>query len=135
MKKKGKTFLIFVCSLLFISSFVFSQSKETGAIQGTVATPEGEALPGVEVTISSPSLIGGSKSVITNAYGRYRFVALSIGTYTVEAKLEGFNAQRKVGLRLSVQMTLTVDFALTVGTLEETIEVVGEAPMIDVKDS
>jgi len=106
-----------------------------GAIQGRVATPEGEALPGVEVTISSPQLIGGAQSVITGGNGRFRFVALPPGTYTAEARLQGFNPQKRGDLRLTMTATLTVDFALEVGTLEESIEVIGLAPIIDVKDS
>jgi hypothetical protein len=135
MKRVGKTSLISSSLLIFFCSLTFSQSQETGAIQGTVMTPEGEPLPGVEVTISSPHLIGGSKSQITNQYGKYRFPALPIGTYEAEARLEGFTPQRRVDLRVSIQMTLTLDITLTVGSLEESVTVVAESPIIDVKDS
>jgi hypothetical protein len=135
MKRLGKISLISVSLLVFLCSLTFPQSQETGAIEGTVMTPEGEPLPGVEVTISSTHLIGGSKSQITNQYGKFRFPALPIGTYEAEARLEGFTPQRKIDLRISIQMTLTVDFTLAVGSLEETVTVVGEAPILDVKDS
>jgi len=133
--KRGKTFLVFVCSLAFLYLPIYSQSQGHGAIQGEVTTPEGEILPGVEVTVSSPSLIGGMRSTVTNDSGRFRFVALPPGTYSVEAKLQGFNPQKMGDIRLSPAMTLTVDFALTVGKLEKAIEVIGVAPIIDVKDS
>jgi hypothetical protein len=135
MSQRRKAFLIFICLLVSICLPIYSQSKETGSIIGTVRATEGELLPGAEVTISSPSLLGGSQSVITNAEGRFRFVALSPGIYTAEAKLTGFTSQKRVDIRLSVQQTLTVDFILTVGTLEEAVEVIAKAPMIDVKDS
>jgi len=135
MKRLKMTALISVCLLAFFSSITLAQSHETGAIEGVVQTPEGEPLPGVEVTISSAALIGGSKSTITNQEGRFRFPALPVGTYQAEARLEGFKPQRKVDLRVSVQMTLTVTFVLTIGTLEESVEVIAEAPIIDVKDS
>lgn len=135
MKRLGKVSFISFCLLFFLCSFMFPQSQETGAIEGVVQTPEGEPLPGVEVTISSPNLIGGSKSQITSPYGRFRFPALPPGTYEAEARLEGFTPQRKTDLRISVQFTLTVTFVLHIGSLEETIEVIGEAPILDVKDS
>ncbi len=135
MKKLRKMSLISVCLLVFLCSFTLPQSQESGAIEGSVQTPEGEPLPGVEVTISSPNLMGGSKSQITNQYGKFRFPALPIGTYEAEARLEGFTPQRKTDLRISVQFTLTVVFTLTIGSLEETVLVIGEAPIIDVKDS
>jgi len=135
MSRLTKVLLFSLSCLVVFGSPLFPQSRETGAIQGTVTTPEGEALPGVEVTISSPALIGGAKSVITSSEGRYRFPALPVGRYEAEAKLQGFAPQKKVDIRLSVQMTLTVDFVLSVGTLEESVEVIGTAPIIDVKDS
>lgn len=135
MKKLGKFTLFSVCMLAFMCSLIFSQSQGTGAIRGTVATPDGEILPGVEITLSSPNLIGGNQSVVSNDGGRFRFVALLIGTYTVEARLMGFTPQRRDNIRLSVGETLTVDFALEIGGIEEEITVISKAPMIDIKDS
>jgi len=128
-------FLIFICLLALVSAPLYSQSSVYGAIQGKVTSPEGEPLPGVEVTVSSPKLIGGPQSVITDAAGKFRFAALSPGTYAIEAKIQGFTPQKRVDLRLMVQATLTVDFILEVGSLAEAIEVIGIAPIIDVKDS
>jgi hypothetical protein len=135
MKRLGKMSLVSLVLVVFLCSFTFSQSLETGSIEGNVTTPEGEPLPGVEVTISSPGLIGGNQSVITNQFGRFRFPALPVGRYEAEARLEGFTPQKLVDLRISAQMTLTVTFVLNIGSLEETVEVVAEAPIIDVKDS
>lgn len=128
-------FLILVTVLVLVGTPLYSQSATYGAVQGKVTLPDGEPLPGVEVTISSPRLIGGAQSVITGGNGRYRFVALPPGTYICEAKLQGFNPQKRGDLRLIVQATLTVDFMLEVGTLEEAVEVIGTAPIIDIKDS
>lgn len=135
MVKKLKLLFLFFTALAIVSIPLLSQSQGNGAIQGKVTTPEGEALPGVEVSVTSPNLIGGIQSAITNANGRFRFVALPPGTYVVEAKIMGFNPQKRSDIRLSVAVTLTVDFALEVGTLEESVEVIGVAPTIDVKDS
>jgi hypothetical protein len=135
MKRLGKISLVSISLLIFLCSLTFSQSLETGAINGNVTTPEGEPLPGVEVTISSPTLIGGNQSLITNQYGRFRFPALPVGRYEAEARLEGFTPQKHVDIRISAQSTLTLTFVLTVGSLEETIVVIAEAPIIDVKDS
>lgn len=128
-------FLIVITVLLLVGTPVFSQSPSYGAIQGKITTPDGVPLPGVEVTISSPRLIGGAQSAITDGNGRYRFIGLPPGTYISEAKLQGFNPQRRGDLRLIVQATLTVDFVLEMGTLEEVVDVIGTAPIIDVKDT
>lgn len=103
--------LFFTCIFILSPSLIYSQSKETGAIQGIVSG-EDSYLPGVKVTISSPRLIGGEQSTVTNADGKYRFPALPPGTYTLLAQLEGFTSARKTGVRLKIGITLTVDLTM-----------------------
>jgi len=105
-----KSILIFFCVLAFISLPLFSQSQDYGVVNGSIATPDGQALPGAEVTISSPKLIGGSQSAITNANGEFRFIALPPGTYTAEARLQGFTPQKIEDIRLTIGTTLTLTF-------------------------
>lgn len=133
MNKKSKDFLAFLCFFLLISFFAHAQT--TGGIRGKVTSSEGEPLPGVEVMLSSPSLIGGNQIKVTDVEGKFRFVALLPGTYTVEAKLQGFTPQKLSDLRLSQGKTLTVDLALEIGSLQEEVTVIAQAPLIDVKDS
>lgn len=135
MKKNLRTLFVTALALVFLSGLSYSQSRETGALQGTVADSEGTPLPGVEVTINSPSMIGGAKSTITDASGRYRFVLLQPGTYSIDVKLEGFAPKRREAVRLFVAHTLTVDFTLEIGTLEEEVTVLAQSPLIDVKDT
>lgn len=128
-----RVFLVLVLGFALCSLPAYSQSKENGAIQGKVFSDE-QDLPGVELTLSSPKLMGGKRVTISNAAGRYRFVALPYGTYTLEAKMEGFNTITKSGIKVSVGRTLTIDFAMKLGQITENIEVTGSA-LIDVKDS
>lgn len=135
MNKWSRRILILLCTLFLLSLPLLSQSKENGAIEGKVLSNEEQPLPGVEVIVSSPNMIGGTRTVLTNDEGKFRFVALLPGVYTVEAKLEGFSPMKKEGIKLSVGTTLTVDFSLSLGQLQESVTVKGVLPMIDVKDS
>ncbi len=135
MKKQQKTVLVFALVLVFLSGLSYSQSRETAAIEGKVTDSEGIPLPGAEVKLSSPQMIGGDRSQVTGAEGKFRFVGRQPGVYSIEASLVGFAPQKRVNFRLSVGQTLTVDFALAVGRLEEEITVIAVAPLIDVKDS
>jgi len=130
-----KDFLIFVCLLTLLCLPVYSQSGFYGSIQGKVTSEDGQPLPGVEVTISSPNLIGGPRSIITDEEGKFRFIGLPAGVYQVEAKLQGFVPQRRIDLHLVAGTTLTVDFILKLGKLEEEVEVIATAPIIDIKDA
>jgi hypothetical protein len=65
MKRFKKISLVSFCALVFLCSLMYAQSQGTGAIVGKVTTPDGEILPGVEIRLSSPNLIGGDQATIT----------------------------------------------------------------------
>lgn len=111
-----------------------AQVARTGTIVGQVTDADGEPLPGVTVTVTSPAIIGGEENQITGANGRYRFPALRPGTYTVRVDLEGFTSQQQGDVPISSGTTLTVDFALTLGVSEQ-VTVMGEPPLIDLKST
>jgi len=132
MSKKWINVPVFLCFLLFLGLFANAQTTE---IVGKVTSTQGEPLPGVEVVLSSPNLIGGDQAKLTDAEGKFRFFALPPGVYSVTAKLQGFVPQQRAGVRLSQGKTLTVDLVLEVGSLTQEVTVVAKAPLIDVKDS
>jgi hypothetical protein len=102
------------------------------AIAGVVKDSTGAALPGVTVEASSPALIERVRSVITDGAGQYRIVDLSPGTYHVTFTLTGFKPIRRTGVILEGNFTAPVSVALDVGSLEETVTVTGESPVVDV---
>jgi hypothetical protein len=106
-------------------------ASTTGTIQGRVADASGAVLPGVTVTISSPSLIGGAQTQVTNDQGNYRFPAVAPGTYTVQFELVGFNTLRREGIQVTLGFTANVNGDLAVAALQETVTVTGESPLID----
>jgi outer membrane receptor protein involved in Fe transport len=135
MKIKLNTIPALLLALLVLSGLANAQSGTTGAIEGRVLDEQGNPLPGAEVKISSPDLIGGMQSKMTTADGRFRFVALPRGTYTMEGSLAGFSTMKRDDVRIFVGQTITVDLTLKIGTLEEEVTVMGTSPLVDVKDS
>lgn len=127
--------IVFFIALVFLSGLAYSQSRDTGAIEGKVVDSEGNPLPGVEVKLLSPDMIGGARSKITDASGRFRYVGLQPGVYTVEASLEGFTSTKREEIGLHIGKTLTITVELKIATLEEEITVIAVSPLIDVKDS
>lgn len=120
--------------VLLLTPLAFSQSRETGAITGTVTDESGAPLPGVTVTISGPGLMG-TRSSVTDARGVYRFPALPPGTYTIKAELQGFSDVVNPNVRLTSTTTLTIDLTMKQTTLEEQVTVVAKAPTVDVKST
>jgi len=106
----------------------------TGII-GTVSDASGAALPGVTVTVTGPALQVPSMVAVTDARGEYRISPLPPGTFTVTFELQGFQTVKREGFRLALGFTATLDQALGLGTVSETITVSGESPLVDVKNA
>ena len=125
--KKLTTCLVFV-SLLLLGSLP-ALAQQTGSVSGTVTDADGGALPGVTVTARS-NVLPQPRVAVTDARGRYRFRVLPPGGYDLEYVLEGFNtATRRV--RVLLDQHAEVDVTLQLEGIEETLEVVGAAPLID----
>lgn len=106
-----------------------------GAITGVVRDSSGAVLPGVTVNATSPVLIEQVRTAVTDGTGQYRIVDLRPGTYVVTFELTGFNSLKREGIELSGDFVATVNAELRVGSVQETITVTGESPVVDVQSS
>jgi hypothetical protein len=100
-------------------------------LRGTIADASGAVLPGVTVELSGEAQIGGAQTAVTDRNGQFRFTSLSPGTYTVKASLEGFKMVILQDVRVEVGRTFEVALSLEVGSLQETVTVRGESPLVD----
>jgi hypothetical protein len=121
-------FAVAVTALLLAGS-VFAQ-ETTGALQGTVKDPSGAVVSKARVVITGSTLTG-EKTASTDSSGYYRFANLPEGTYTITVTAQNFKTYKREGLFLEVGHLPTVDLVLEVGTASETVEVSGQAPLID----
>jgi hypothetical protein len=112
------------------SGVVAAQETTTGSIAGTVIDAQGSPVPGATVTVTSAQ---GSKTLVTDGSGRFFAPFLTPGVYSVKVELAGFSAveQKNIQVRLGQRVTLA-DLALKVGGVEEVVEVVGSAPVVDI---
>jgi Carboxypeptidase regulatory-like domain/TonB dependent receptor len=108
--------------------------EQAGGIQGVVKDSSGAVLPGVTVEARNVS-VAGSQTAITDDQGRYRFPALPPGTYEVTATLQGFTTAKIGNAVIELGKLLTIDLALAVAGVAETVQVTGESPLIDVKQN
>ena len=122
--------MVFV-GLTMVPAAVYAQASITGVVQDT----SGGVLPGVTVEAASPALIEQVRVAVTDGTGQYRVVALRPGLYTVTFTLPGFSVVVREGIELTGTFTATVNADLQVGTLEETITVTGESPIVDVQST
>src|SRR4029077_4943286 len=74
---------------------------------------------------------GITRNAITDEQGRYQFPNLNVGAYELQASLSGFQTEVRRGVELTVGREAVVNFALQVGQVAETVEVTGEAPVVE----
>ena len=115
-------------------SAAVSAQEQRGSIEGTVRDSSGALLPGVTVEARSPALVG-IQSTVTDANGTYRFPALAPGRYELTATLQNFSPAKVADVSLELGKVLKVDLTLAPAGVAETVQVVGETPLIDVKQN
>src|SRR5688500_16571524 len=127
MVRKSSFRTLLLVSLAFVvAPAVFAQ--QTGAINGRV-TAEGVPLPGVTVEARS-NVLPQPRVTVTDAAGEYRLPALQPGEDTVTFTLGGMaTSTRRAAVPLS--QNTTVDVALGVEGVSETITVTAEAGLVD----
>ncbi|MGD9903276.1 MAG: TonB-dependent receptor [Vicinamibacterales bacterium] len=123
--------LVIAAAFVVVGAAVASAQTGLGGLRGIVTDAQGGALPGVTVTATSPEMLG-PQTGVTNENGEYRLINLPPGTFTLTAELTGFATFRREGILIRTGSTFQVDVTMQLSTLQETITVTGDSPMIEV---
>ena len=109
---------------------IISAQQGTADLRGRVVDSQQGAMPGVTVVVRHQES-GTFRETTSGADGSFFLSAMNPGIYQVEATLEGFRPYRRSDVRLEVGRAATIDVALEVGGLEQTVTVSAEAPLVD----
>jgi outer membrane receptor protein involved in Fe transport len=123
--KKVFMFVLAMTLAMFATS-AMAQSSTTGSIEGMVSDPNGAAVKGATVTVTSPNLIS-PQTATSGDDGRYQIPALPPGTYKVTVEASGFGKYEKDGVSVNLGRTSSVDPQLGLGTTTATVTVTGGA--------
>ncbi|MGE0446790.1 MAG: carboxypeptidase regulatory-like domain-containing protein [Vicinamibacterales bacterium] len=123
-----------LASVLMLCPYLARAQTTTGAIAGEVKDASGGVLPGVTVEAASPVLIEKVRTVVTDGSGQFKIVDLRPGEYTVTFSLTGFSTVKREGVTITGGFTATINADMKVGSLEETIVVSGQSPIVDVQN-
>ena len=104
----------------------------TGTIVGVVSDNTAGVMPGVNVTVSGPT-IQGTRTTVTESNGTYRLTLLPPGTYRVVYQLDGFATLTMEGILVGVGRTSTINATLQVAALSDAVTVTGETPVVDLQ--
>ena len=119
---------IALCIVSLIPALASAQS-----LAGAVRDTSGAVLPGVTVEASSPALITKVRTSVTDDAGQYRIPDLPPGTYKITFSLTGFTTVVREGVELTGGGVMTIGADMQVGSLQESITVTGESPVVDVQ--
>jgi hypothetical protein len=124
-------FVVLLSTVLLCTmpSALFAQI-DTGSITGVLTDQTGAALPGVTITVTSTTT-GQVRTAVTNELGRYQVSALQPGRYAVKMELQGFATTMRPDVTVNVGSAVDANAALRLATVEETVTVSGESPLIE----
>jgi hypothetical protein len=106
---------------------------QEAVLTGTITDSTGAVLPGVTMQATQEAT-GNNFESVTDGSGVYRIPA-RIGTYKITAQLPGFNSVARAGIELQVGQTITINLQMSPSSLQETVTVTGEAPLIETQSS
>jgi outer membrane receptor protein involved in Fe transport len=130
-----RVYLVLSAILVMIAPMGWAQSVTTGTVSGTVLLPDGSATAGATVMLEGPALVSGQRTMVSDASGKFMFLSVPPGTYTVTTSLASFNTNKVEGVALNAgsAVNLTIDLAIAASTGE--IVVTSEAPIVDTRSS
>ncbi|MBI1788317.1 MAG: carboxypeptidase regulatory-like domain-containing protein, partial [Acidobacteria bacterium] len=123
----SRVLAVLVCLSGF--TWVLFGQAQSGTIVGTVTDQAGAVIPGARVTLVNEGTQF-TRAAAANSSGQYVAYSVPTGAYTITAEQQGFQKLVRSGVRLTAADTLTVDLQLTLGSVQETVQVTAESPLL-----
>jgi outer membrane receptor protein involved in Fe transport len=114
-------------------SLVFGQITNS-AISGTVTDASGAVVAGASIQVKNVAT-GVTRTIISDAQGRYNALDLLVGDYEVQASIQGFQTVVRKGITLTVGSRSVIDFSLTPGQQQQTITVEAQVSQVETTSS
>ena len=135
VRRRGRGFHVLATLLGMIGLVVLGNSLVFGqgfsaALSGVVRDATGAVVPDAAITVRNTET-GLTRAAETGVNGGYTVSALPVGPYELTVEKTGFKQQVRMGIRLVVGQEAVVNFTLEVGNVQQTVEVTGEAPIVN----
>src|SRR6185369_13795795 len=119
---------VFALALLYCLSATpaWSQATSTSTVTGLVTDQQNAAIAGAEVKLQDTAT-NSMQTALTNETGRYVFVNVASGTYTVTISKQGFASFKVAAQQVAIGTVMTVNASLTIGSTSTTVEVTAAA--------
>jgi hypothetical protein len=127
-------FLPFILPLALVAAVAqtaapASAQTTNAVLSGVVSDAQGGVLPGVTVTVRNTET-GFTRTVVTEADGRYRLAGLAPGRYDLRVELQGFGPIAVTDIALTTGGEIVRDVTMQVQGVQESVQVSAEAPVV-----
>ncbi|MBI1788620.1 MAG: TonB-dependent receptor [Acidobacteria bacterium] len=121
---------MFIRLVLVLASavMVWAQTDRANVV-GTVTDQSGAVVAGAKVKAVHVAT-NAERSTVSSAQGDYNIPQLPVGQYRIEFEASGFKTYVRQDVVLTPGTILRVDAALTLGQVNESVEVLGQAPLV-----
>ena len=116
-------------TLCVVQAAAAQETINTATISGRVTDPQGSVVPGAQVTARQTDT-NVARETVTDTEGRFRFPYLQVGPYQVTVRLQSFQDATRA-LTLTVGSAFEVPIALSVSAVDTTVNVRGEATVLE----
>lgn len=121
---------LLIAVLLALSAGPAFAQIATGNLTGTVVDAQGAVLPGASITLAGTDR---TANAVSDESGRFRFLNLPPGLYSVTAALQGFTTVVRERVEVRVGQNVELPMELRIASVTETVTVTGESPIVDVR--
>src|SRR5262245_55730995 len=108
-------------------------AAQSSSLRGTVSDAQSALIPGVVITVTNVDTAV-TRSTLSDDQGTYAFAQLPPGTYKVQGELPGFSTYT-AQIRLQIDTPAALNIKLEVGTVSETVDVLGVIAPINTENA
>ncbi len=123
-----------LATLCGLQSRPVAAQSASSALVGSTRDGGGTPLPGVTINATNKET-GLERTTVTGSDGAFRLPSLPVGVYTVTAELDGFATVTVESVKLSVATERALEFSMSASSVEESITVVDDAPLVQTSPS
>jgi hypothetical protein len=118
---------------MFLPASLSAQGA-TGRISGHVADSTGASIPDAAITLTNTAT-SGVRTTVSTSSGDYTFASVPIGIYVLKAEHQGFKSATSLNLQLQVEQSMTQNFTLEVGGVEQTVKVTASGDLLETQNT
>ncbi len=126
--------ILALCFLMAVSSISVRGQVTTADLVGTIRDNTGAVVSAVRITLTNDAT-GVPRSTVADTEGNYIFTSLQPGRYTLSAEAPGFRKVERTGVELQLNQRAQIDIDLQVGSVGETVQISGTAPLLESQSS